>query len=65
MWSVHHYKNELKLCGDDVMRNRKFFFGEMAGLNADIERHRAMERDLREKLAEYEREGEENLILTY
>ena len=47
------------------MKARKFFFGKTAGLNADIERHRVMEKDLREKLAKYEQEGKENLIATY
>ena len=33
---------------------KKFFFGNASGLNADIERHRAKERDLQEKIAELE-----------
>ena len=47
------------------MSKQKFFFGKVAGLNADIERHRDYEKDLRQKLAEYEEEGNENLIRTY
>ena len=47
------------------MKKQKFFFGKVAGLNADIERHRVMERDLRASLAKYEQEGKESLIATY
>lgn len=35
------------------MKKQKFFFGETAGLNADIERHRKMEKKLQEDIAKH------------
>ena len=49
----------------DVMKKQKFFFGDATGLNADIDRHREYEKDLREKLAQYELSGRDNLVKTY
>lgn len=47
----------------------KFFFGEV-GLNADIDRHRKMEKELKDKISELESqenrdEFQERYLLTY
>ena len=47
------------------MKTQKFFFGEVNGLKAEIQRHREYEIDLRNKLAEYEEAGNDNLARTY
>lgn len=47
------------------MKKQKFFFGDVSGLNADIDRHRKQEKELREKLAKYEQDGNDNLVATY
>lgn len=47
------------------MKTQKFFFGEVNGLKAEIKRHRDYEIDLRQKLAEYQEAGNDNLARTY
>jgi len=47
------------------MSKQKFFFGKVSGLNADIDRHRATEQELRDKIAEYEESGDERYLRTY
>lgn len=44
---------------------RKFYCNDATGVNADLERHAATEKDLKEKLAKYEAEGNEQAARTY
>ena len=55
----------INVTGEYNVKKQKFFFGEMTGLNADISRHREMEKKLREDIEDYEKRGDERMTKTY
>ncbi len=44
---------------------QKFFYDNMKGLNADIDRHRGMEKELLIKIENCEKDGSETFIHAY
>lgn len=48
-----------------VAMKNKFFFGKVNGVNADLKRHSETEQEIREELAKYEAEGNEQNVRIY